>query len=389
MKSQKLFIASLAVLLLASYFAKADISPRPVQVKGIIPSHPVNIQMVSEKVNVRLSMDTAWVECTFNMHNLGAAQDLEIGFPMMNFYLFQDKYPDQDKFRVWVDGSEVKKIGMHIPQDLQSLLKSDITFEHNRLIEEYDNQNKPWYLWKSHFDKNESQVIVVKYILPNGATKQNRFFNYLLSTGAGWAGKIERAEVIINTNDIPEDQILSITPKHYKLKEKQISWVFKNLEPTTADDILMKYEMEKGSYAIEKKKIDSIARFIDAKRKSMSRFITMNSNIAGLDINKRPPYEKYGAIYIYTNEYALKKFKRKIKPLDRGIWKQISKESATTLPNHYRLMINDVTISKKTIFVNLFSIDTTLILKINIKPTDSLKKDLILTVNKDFKIDNF
>jgi hypothetical protein len=103
-KTKVSFIIPLIILM--SHSAQADISPNPIQIKGIIPSHPVNIQMVSEIVSIQLSMDSALVECTFNMHNLGKAQDLEIGFPMMNFYLFRDEYPDQDKFKVWTKGRE-------------------------------------------------------------------------------------------------------------------------------------------------------------------------------------------------------------------------------------------------------------------------------------------
>jgi len=372
----------LVLLFLLPVLTFADIIPSPIQVKGIIPSHPINIQMVSEKVNVQLSIDSAWVECTFNMHNLSEAQDLEIGFPMMNFYLFQDKYPDQDKFRVWVNGQEIKKINMHIPEELQTLFKSDVTFGHNRLIEDYGNQNKPWYLWQSHFNKNESQVIIVKYILPNGANHQNRFFNYLLSTGAGWAGKIEKAEVNINIGNIPADQLISITPKRYNLKDKKISWLFKNLKPTTANDILVEYEMVKGSYAEEKKKADSIMYFVDDK-KIKNAFGNLKPNdIASIQVNRNHPYEKYGAIYIYTNGYVLKNFNKKIKLVDREVWQQISSESTTTFANKYQLIVNNKSFTGEKFFTEIKALDTIPITKVSIRKVDSLKSDLIITTKE-------
>jgi hypothetical protein len=389
-KTQPIFLLFLFSLIPILTFA--DIIPNPIQVKGIIPSHSVNIQMVSERVNVQLSMDSASVECVFNMRNLGESEDLEIGFPIMSFYLFNNHLINGERdllndinmnsFEVMVNGIGIKKVNFYIPDYLKNILNSVNDEERYKLIGQYENQNKPWYLWKSHFNKDESQVIIVKYILPNGANHQNRFFNYLLSTGAGWAGKIERAEILINLTDLPSDQLVSITPKHYKLKGKQLSWVFKNLKPNTADDILVKYEMAKGSYEAQKRKNDSVVFFVDGKKTKTSLGKLNPNDIADIIVNRKPPYQKNGAIYVYTKAYPLENFKKKIKRLNRAAWKQISNESTKTIETNYQLIVNDKTFTGEEFFNKIKILDTIPILRVSIKQTDSHKKSIILVTKE-------
>jgi len=85
---------SVMFVLIVSTRLFADIIPEPVVVKGIVPSRPVDIQMVSEVVKVNLSMDSSFVECTFQMHNWGKETNLNVGFPIMNFYLWENDYLD-------------------------------------------------------------------------------------------------------------------------------------------------------------------------------------------------------------------------------------------------------------------------------------------------------
>jgi len=379
------------LLLLIPSLTLADIIPDPVQIKGIVSSRPVNIQMASEKVNVKLSMDSAWVECTFNMRNLGKSVNLDIGFPIMNFYLFNNHLIDgerdllndinENNFEVLVNGKAIRKINFYIPDHLKKILSSVSDEERFKLLAKYENQNKPWYLWKAHFNRNESQVIVVKYILPNGANHQNRFFNYLLSTGAGWAGKIGRAEVDVNIIDIPSDQLISIAPKNYSLKDKKINWVFKNLKPTIADDILIKYEEVKGSYAEEKKKIDSVTYFVNGKITKTSLGEINPHDIEDIVVNRKPPYQKYGAIYIYTKSYSLENFKKKIKRIDIAVWQKISNESTKTIETNYQLIVNDKTFTGDKAFKEMKILDTIPISKISIRKVNSLRSDLIITTN--------
>jgi hypothetical protein len=374
------------LILLFTIPVYADIIPNPIQIKGIIPNGAVSIQMVSEKVTVDLFKDSSVVVCVFNMHNLGKPQDLEIGFPIMDFYLWpydMEKYllddASKNNFDVTIGGKKIEKVDMYIPGKLKEILKSTNAQEGYKLLSEYTSQNKPWYLWKAHFNKNEYQRITVRYVLPNGANHMYSFFSYLLSTGAGWKGNIKDAQVTVTDKNIPVDQLLDISPKNYKRAGNIISWDFKNLKPTVDDDILIKYERVKGSYKAEITKLDSTTYYIDGKRISFSKFEKEPpGNIAGVHINRVPPNEKNPQILIYTNEYALKKFKERVKLINRLIWQQIANEPISVFRKTYKLTIDSKTTPDLNFFNKLMIIDTIKAFKISIINTGPDKKNIIV-----------
>lgn len=383
---------SLLLLILVSLtglFTYADISPNPINVKGIVPARPVNIQMVSELVTVDLYKDSSFVECVFNMHNFDKSQNLEIGFPIMNFYLWSDNFSNpleiasqkaKNQFEVFIRGSKVNKVNIFVPQNLISLLSGHDGLERYRLLQDYQNQNKPWYLWKVHFDQNESLKIMVRYRLPSGAVKSNHFFNYLLSTGAAWKGPIENAKVVVNLKNIPTDQLLSITPKkHIKTKGQQLIWSFKNLEPTIKDDIFIKYETVKGSYNAFMAK--QPAWYLNGKKYAASNVpAIIPKDIASVEVTRKNPDDKNGAIIVYTKAYILKSFKKKIKAVDRSTWHVLRKETINSITDNYQFEINEQLISSSDIFKKMLNMDTSKITRIRIEPDLTNKKRLLLNV---------
>jgi len=373
----------LVILLIIKTSASADIAPDPVVGKGIIPLHPVNIQMVSEVVKVDLTLEDAFVECTFNMHNLGKAQDLAIGFPIMNFYLYENDYLSplgKDRFDVSVKGRKVDKINFYVPDDLKKFLSGVNASQQSYLLQTYKYENRPWYLWKMHFGKYENVSIVVKYRLPNGATHANRFFNYLLSTGAGWKGKIEDAKVIVNTGNIPPDQILTISPRRFaKATEKQITWDFKNFKPTIKDDILIEYESVKGQYKAFEDKLDSqIPTYIDGKLSKHSLVDT--SQIGYFEINHHPANGEFAEI-LFTKTAILQKFKNTMNKTNPIFGQLISGNSVEYFEHNYVFEINGNEVPHDVLFEKLYAVDTTKSIKVEIKKTKAGKKIIVITAH--------
>jgi hypothetical protein len=117
------------------------------------------------------------------------------------------------------------------------------------LIGEFDSLlnkgNYAWYIWNVNFKKGESKTIKVNYMVPSGAGygSEYRFIKYLLSTGTGWRDKINKAEINIKLVNVKTNTLETISPSNYKLdnKAKTISWTFSNIEPTTDNDIYVKY----------------------------------------------------------------------------------------------------------------------------------------------------
>ncbi len=122
-------------------------------------------------------------------------------------------------------------------------------FLDSELWKSFDNEmqkgNFPWYVWKVHFDRNEKKYIKVVYSLPAGFAdgKTDRYFNYILRTGAGWYQDIDKADVILNLHGIRTHNLKQVIPAGSVIDNslKTIKWNFRNLEPTEKDDIYVRY----------------------------------------------------------------------------------------------------------------------------------------------------
>jgi hypothetical protein len=261
--------------------------------------------MVSETVNIYLYSDSSFVSCTFNMKNHGDSLTLAVGFPVMNFFHWSispyDKR-DKEKFEIYVDKLRLNQSDIQVPDEMKDTYdkymkvirveeaykrKMDSLNAHygviekrnwtkvtkgsysaferaqtkvsnwrekqpyldSKLIFEFDSLvtggNYAWYIWKVKFDKDESKTIKVNYMVPSGIGYggECRFMKYLLSTGSGWKSKINKAQINIKLNNVETNTLETISPSNYKLdkKAKTISWIFLDIEPSTDNDIYVKY----------------------------------------------------------------------------------------------------------------------------------------------------
>lgn len=324
--------------------------------------------MVSEKVTVDLYKDSSIVECVFNMKNFGPEKTIEVGFPVMNFYHWQNPVSsetDKEKFQVWIGDKRVENLDIYIPK-----LEDRLAGAFDKTRKDLGNENKPWYLWKTSFNKNETLTIVVRYSLPSGATKTNRFFNYLLSTGADWKDKINRAEVIVNVKDFGMEQVLSISPKNYTIQGNQIMWDFKNIQPTTADDIFIKYETSKGAYQKEINEMQSKRPqlYIDNEKQTYNYMQDLKPEAIGkMEVVKTNPKYKNGEIFVYTKQYILKEFKQKLCKYNWAKCKKLANISKEDLEKNFTFIINENTVETNQIFSELWDINFNSISKIDIE----------------------
>lgn len=285
----------------------SDIAPNPIIIKGIYTIDNCRIQMVSEYVSADLYNDSAKIECTFELLNSGDSATIQIGFPEMNFqYWSIGQYNENDEtaFRISVNDRILTENEIGVPKELENVYntykyiyfiekeydrKTDSIYKANNVIikangtakytsnqlyqetkkaldelnewrdtkpqfgsdlwMEFDKQmgkgNFPWYVWNVHFAKNERKVIKVAYSLPScmGYGAEYRYFKYILETGSGWNGVIEKANIKLKVHNIKIKTIEEITPNgfHIDRANKTIEWNLENLEPTNKDDIYIKY----------------------------------------------------------------------------------------------------------------------------------------------------
>ena len=295
--------------------------------------------MVSEQVRVDLYKDYSEVECIFEMRNFDETEDVEVGFPMMEFYLWDMNRLDRDfreNLHVWVDGEEVNTVDMYVPEDLKEIRWEKDPGKKFSLLRERANVNKPWYLWRTKFPKDKTVWIKVTYTLPAYANKWNYFFGYLLSTGVGWWGTIGKAVVEVTNHDIPENEIIRISPSRYKKEGNTIIWEFENLEPTKEDDIEIQY-----SSIPRKPGIREPAFFIDGESRSSSQFLKFNPrDIVMIEVRKDDPKYPGGVIYSFTKTYVFNAFRESLRSRFPAVYRRLQQEDCQTFGERFEIQVN-------------------------------------------------
>jgi hypothetical protein len=302
---KRLTIILIGFLLIGKVYA--DIAPNPIVIKGIYTVDSCKIQMIQEYVYANLYNDSAIVECTFELLNLGDSTTIQVGFPEMNFQYWSFggySYSDLRKFQIQVDDTTLTRKQIKVPDEIIELYysymlidsindifrqgrenifkKYNITYgkrgkrkypsiETRKVAEKeldsLDNRYRtkrtadvgqesslydyvssginPWYVWDVHFKENEKKTIKVIYSLPSGKGygAEYRYFKYILETGSGWYGLIEKADIELKLHDINMETIEEISPKgfHIDTSAKIVKWNFIDLEPTKDDDIYLRY----------------------------------------------------------------------------------------------------------------------------------------------------
>ena len=228
------YIFVLILVLLDTLSIWADIAPNPIKEKGISIKAPTEIKMTYEKVTIDLTLDSSFVHCYFELHNEGNAEKIQIGFPFMNTLPYTSTNTNFAPINVYQNGKKI----------------DNIDFWESDWVNKVTN-SKSWYYWDTHLEKDETMVEEVSYSLPHGVVKNNLYykFDYLLSTGSGWKGKIDSAVIIVNLKNFNKELILTALPDNPISSDNQLIWKFYHIEPTTKDDISIKYETKLGQYS--------------------------------------------------------------------------------------------------------------------------------------------
>jgi hypothetical protein len=335
MKKYKFTIIILTIICLHTNLF-ADIAPNPIKAKSISPKDQTSIRMESERVIIDLYNDSSVVKCLFHMKNLGKKEKLQIGFPEMSFHYFRQisTVDEASRFQVKENG---KAVNFHFSNFLRS------NEENRKNVGSYQIR-EDWYLWESEFRQGESKTIEVQYSMPFGARYKTdeRFFTYLLSTGAQWKGTIGKAEVVVNLKDIERDSLISQQPNNCVISNDQLTWTFSDLEPTTNDDIKINYNSNKILYK-GKKPVPPVFIVNGNLMKEWDAKSMEPNNIANFEIIRNPEEtKKYtsqnnGVVKIYTKDFVLTELKRLIKAKSK---EEIVLPDYDQLKENYRLFIN-------------------------------------------------
>lgn len=383
-KLMKITFFSLIITMICISDVFADIAPNPIAGKGIITNQQTTVRMVSERVVVDLYKDSSVVECHFFMKNEGKKQQINIGFPEMNFHHFESpSNTDWSSFFVQENGKEIKSIERYTPD---SILQKEMKRFAGKVKPYYEKQ--PWYLWNSEFTEGETKIIDVRYSLPSGVIKNgSKYFTYLLNTGSGWKGSIDTAEVIVNLKDFSKELILKTMPENYKIADNQISWKFTNLEPTTNDDIKIYYEPFKGYSEKIKKERPSPTVVLNGEIVPNLGAIDVNEILTMKVIKDLKETQKYtsgkeGVILIYTKDYAIDKLKRLIASKHK-IKYSLVYDSSSDFIEKYELVIDQTPCKDKEFLLKILELKEDEIKDIKITAGPAGKTYIQINKNKE------
>jgi hypothetical protein len=335
MKTHKIAIIILTLCLHTNLFA--DIAPHPIKAKSISPKDQTSIRMESEKVIIDLYNDSSVVKCLFIMKNLGEKEKLQIGFPEMSFHYYRQKSKVDEANRF-----QVKENGKTLKFAFSDSLRYNE--EYRKKVETFQIKEE-WYLWESEFKQGESKTIEVQYSLPFGMLyKTNeRFFTYLLSTGANWKGTIGKAEIIVHLKDIEMDSLISNQPDNCEINNRQLKWTFLDFEPTPNDDIKINYNSSKILYS-GKKPIPPVFIVDENLDKEFDLKSIEPNDIASIEVIRNPEEtRKYtnqnnGVVKISTKDFVLSELRRLVKAKSK---EKIVLPDYDQLKEDYRLFINE------------------------------------------------
>jgi hypothetical protein len=367
---KKLIISVITILL--GLNIKADIAPYPIRAKGITVLQPTDIKLMYEKVTVDLTLDSSFVHCYFRLHNEGKAKKIQIGYPNMSYYSNNDPHNfNFNPINVFENGKKIDHINNYLPDSIN--------------LRNNDNNNKPWYIWDTNFDKNETRVIVVTYSLPHGIVKNDLYykFDYLLSTGAGWKAQIDTAEIIVNLINFDKDLILKTSPSNFTSTSHQIIWKLHKIEPTSMDDISISYEKKKGQYGERLKQINYPPVILDNKTilsydiRESNRLENLNPNeIASISVLKPGDSTKIkfphidisnGLVLFYSKRFAINKLSEIIKLKFPDLADDLKSNTVPYFEENYSLVLNDKIIKKINMTGEIMTIDQDSILDISLK----------------------
>jgi len=186
---------------------------------NVFPVKKSQIKMLSEKVEVWLQKEKAKVVCEFKLYNPGNPLKIKVGFP--DYIEFNTTGDDYSKplidFKTYLNNKIIK-------------------VDKEKEITKVANSSNPnlkqinyWKTWEISFAKNQTQLVKNTYTAEYGSDVfNNKFFSYILKTGANWNGPIKSGEIIVHFENISFNEI---NPQFSSLNTNVLKWKFKNYLP--------------------------------------------------------------------------------------------------------------------------------------------------------------
>ncbi len=228
----------------------------------VYPLSSTDIRMEAETVQAVCYREFAEYRVDFRFVNQGDAQTVRLGFPFVVTVTDQFGMGNAPiAFRAWQDGEPLAvTLGRGVSQeDLMSSNAPLGYYLHEATLPKGETTITVSYLARptisagSRFDLTPPEFAVLS------VTGWSAHHDYWLHTGAGWAGSVGKAVVRYHLADDFDGWAVDVTadearamgggggynttrPESYvKLDSRTYQWVFEDLEPTEADDVVLAF----------------------------------------------------------------------------------------------------------------------------------------------------
>jgi len=249
-------VCSLFGLLVASP-ARADVGVQPILPGGssLMPEVETPVEMQAEKVtlNVRKATEAdnavvklnpeayglqlvpfwfsavAEVQADFTMNNPASeAVSMTVWFPLASALESVEWQLSPEEIVPRIEGLQVKVDGQAV----------DLSVSEWPNPKGEDRPPLPWASFPVTFPAGKETIIQVSYILPAQRTVDyvGMRLYYIFQTGAGWAGPIGKAELVVNLPYPASAETIGAMPEGGHSEGQQVSWTWENLEPGPQDD---------------------------------------------------------------------------------------------------------------------------------------------------------
>lgn len=240
---------------------RADVGVQPILPDGsnIQPEEETPIQMASEKVVLNVRQATEWdsavvkfnpmayglqnplipiwqlsvaeVTADFTMANpTSETVSMTVWFPLASALEMENEEweahigevaPRIESFQVAVDGKPLAYSVSELPNP-----KGE------------DKPSLPWASFPATFPAGEEVLIQVSYAIwaQPDISGVGMTLYYIFQTGAGWAGPIGKAELVVNLPYLASAETIGAMPDGGQVEGHQVRWTWENLEPDPQDD---------------------------------------------------------------------------------------------------------------------------------------------------------
>ena len=201
-----------------------------------------DVTIEEENLTIDLHQEFAAVEVRYRMRNTGPQVEQDFFFPVERWAKNEEnKVAELENYRIAADGAELKSETVAAKGEKPK----PVTDPH---WGEFPPAVRLWMKSRIPFARGQTREVSIRYrcdyaVIASSVSEDGHYgealFYYSLSPAATWKGPIGKGKITVNVlHPRPEEVSISKPKDHFKkVSATQLTWDFRELKPTLADNI--------------------------------------------------------------------------------------------------------------------------------------------------------